>query len=84
MYVSDRRFMKAVNLMQVAAYADDRDEVSEADCLLLEFVMGNKPEDSQKVRSKVLEILASDLGMQQCELLFLGALRTGLRRPGHG
>jgi MoxR-like ATPase len=71
-YVSDRRFMKAVNMMQVAAYADNRDEVSEADCLLLEFVMGNKPEDSQKVRSKVLEILASDLGMQQCELLFLG------------
>mmetsp|Transcript_1056 Transcript_1056/g.3256 ORF Transcript_1056/g.3256 Transcript_1056/m.3256 type:complete len:546 (+) Transcript_1056:202-1839(+) len=70
-YVSDRRFMKAVNMMQVAAYADDRDQVSEADCLLLEFVMGNKPEDSQKVRSKVLEILASDLGMQQCELLFL-------------
>lgn len=71
-YVSDRRFMKAVNMMQVAAYADNRDQVSEADCLLLEFVMGNKPEDSQKVRSKVLEILASDLGMQQCELLFLG------------
>lgn len=70
-YVSDRRFMKAVNMMQVAAYGDSRDHVSEADCLLLEFVMGNKPEDSQKVRSKVLEILASDLGMQQCELLFL-------------
>ena len=71
-YVSDRRFMKAVNMMQVAAYADNRDQVSEADCLLLEFVMGNKPDDCQKVRSKVLEILASDLGMQQCELLFLG------------
>jgi MoxR-like ATPase len=71
-YVSDRRFMKAVNMMQVAAFADNREQVSEADCLLLEYVMGNKPEDSQKVRSKVLEILASDLGMQQCELLFLG------------
>lgn len=26
-YVSDRRFMKAVNLLQVAAYADGRDQV---------------------------------------------------------
>lgn len=71
-YVSDRRFMKAVNLMQVAAYADGRSHVSESDCLLLEYVMGNKPDDSEKVRRKVLDILASDIGMQQCELLFLG------------
>ncbi|WPT13334.1 hypothetical protein PSENEW3_00001175 [Picochlorum sp. SENEW3] len=71
-YVSDRRFMKAVNLMQVAAYADGRSQVSESDCLLLEYVMGNKPDDSEKVRRKVLDILASDIGMQQCELLFLG------------
>ena len=26
-YVSDRRFMKAINLLQVAAYADNREEV---------------------------------------------------------
>jgi MoxR-like ATPase len=31
-YVSDRRFMKAVNLLQVAAYADSRDQVGP--CLL--------------------------------------------------
>ena len=29
-YVSDRRFMKAIQMLQVAAYADGRDSVSEA------------------------------------------------------
>lgn len=32
-YVSDRRFMKALNMLQVAAYADGRDEVSIAFCM---------------------------------------------------
>eukprot|EP01026_Neomeris_dumetosa_P022915 TRINITY_DN1974_c0_g1_i3.p2 TRINITY_DN1974_c0_g1~~TRINITY_DN1974_c0_g1_i3.p2 ORF type:complete len:246 (-),score=42.93 TRINITY_DN1974_c0_g1_i3:208-945(-) len=71
-YVSDRRFMKAVNLLQVAAYADGREAVNEYDCLLLEHVFGNRPDDSQKVRTYMLETIASDPGLQQTELVFLG------------
>lgn len=72
MYVSDRRFMKAVQMLQVAAHADGRAAVNEYDCLLLEYVFGNRPDDSHKVRSQVLEIIASDPGLQQTELVFLG------------
>lgn len=71
-YVSDRRFMKSVQMLQVVAYADGRNEVNEYDCLLLEHVFGNRPDDSAKVRSYVLEVIASDPGLQQTELVFLG------------
>jgi len=70
-YVSDRRFMKAINMMQVAAYVDGRASINESDCLLLEYVMGQRPEDSRKVRAHILETMASDAGLQQCELVFL-------------
>lgn len=78
-YVSDRRFMKAVNLLQVAAFADSRDEVSEYDCLLLEHVFGNRPDDAQKVKAWILETIASDPGLQQVELVFLGLFGRACR-----
>jgi len=78
-YVSDRRFMKALNLLQVAAFADGRDQVNEYDCLLLEFVFGNRPDDAQKVRAYILEIIASDPGLQQTELVFLGLFGRSCR-----
>ena len=71
-YVSDRRFMKAVQLLQVAAHADGRAEAGEYDVLLLEHVFGSRPADAAKVRGKVLDIIASDPGLQQTELVFLG------------
>lgn len=58
--------------MQVAAHGDGRAAVNEYDCLLLEHVFGNRPDDSHKVRAQVLEIIASDPGLQQTELVFLG------------
>ncbi|KAK9809554.1 hypothetical protein WJX73_001073 [Symbiochloris irregularis] len=78
-YVSDRRFMKAINMLQVAAHADGRQQVSEYDCLLLEHIFGNRPADSTKVRTWVLETLASDPGLQQTELLFLGQFGRSCR-----
>lgn len=47
MYVSDRRFMKSIKMLQVAAWADGRTAVHEYDCLLLEFVLGQRPDDAQ-------------------------------------
>lgn len=58
--------------VQVAAYADGRESVNEYDCLLLEHVFGNRPDDSHKVRAQVQDIIASDPGLQQTELVFLG------------
>ncbi len=78
-YVSDRRFMKAVRLLQVAAHADGRAAVSEADCLLLEFVLGQRPDDAAKVRAHVLDTVASDPGLQQAELVFLGLFGRAAR-----
>ncbi len=57
--------MKAVRLLQVAAFADGRDQVNEYDCLLLEHVFGNRPDDGVKVRQQVLDIVAADPGLQQ-------------------
>lgn len=54
-------------------------QVSEYDCLLLEHVFGNRPADSVKVRTWVLDTLASDPGLQQTELLFLGLFGRSCR-----
>ena len=48
-------------------------QVNEYDCLLLEFVFGNRPDDSQKVRAYVLDSIASDPELQKAEILFLGS-----------
>lgn len=77
--VSDRRLMKAVQLLQVVAYGDGRTEVNEYDCLLLEHVFGNRTDDAMKVRSRVLELISSDPGAQQTELVLLGTFGRAAR-----
>lgn len=48
-------------------------QVSEYDCLLLEFVFGQRPDDALKVKSHVLESIAADPELQKAEILFLGS-----------
>jgi MoxR-like ATPase len=78
-YVSDRRFGKCVTLLQVAAHANGAAEVTEYDCLLLEFVLGQRPGDSDKVRAFVLDAIASDAGLLRAELAFLGVFGRAAR-----
>ena len=54
-------------------------QVNAFDCLLLEFVYGNRPDDAQKVRQHVLDIISSDPGLQQTELVFLGLFGRACR-----
>jgi MoxR-like ATPase len=78
-YVSDRRFGKCVTLLQVAAHANGAPEITEYDCLLLEFVLGQRPGDSDKVRAFVLDAIASDAGLLRAELSFLGVFGRAAR-----
>ena len=81
-YVSDRRFMKAVNLLQVAAHADGRAAVGEYDCLLLEHVFGQRPDDARKVKDFILETVGSDPGLTQAELVLLALYGRAARALG--
>lgn len=71
-YVSDRRLVKAVALMQVAAYTNGREVVSVYDCLLLQHVLWNRPEESERIADWMLGQLANDNGMQQMQYLLSG------------
>ena len=54
-------------------------QVIEYDCLLLEHVFGQRPDDAQKVKQFVLDTIASDPGLQQTELVFLGLFGRACR-----
>jgi MoxR-like ATPase len=56
---SDRRLVKSVRLLQVAAFTSGRTEVNCSDCLLLENVLWDSPEQIGIVRSTVLQHVAS-------------------------
>lgn len=59
-YVSDRRLIKAVNMLKVAAYTNGRLEISVFDCLLLQHCLWQKPEEHGVVLEFILAKLSSD------------------------
>ena len=71
-YVSDRRLVKSVALLRVAAYTNGRASVSEFDCLLLANVLWQRPSEAQVVREWILERLAQDRGVDQEQYLLAG------------
>ena len=48
-YVSDRRLVKAVALMQVAAYTSGRSRLAEYDCLLLRHILWQRPDEAERI-----------------------------------
>lgn len=68
-YVSDRRLLKAVTLLRVAAYTDGRTIVSDFDTLLLAHVLWQRPGESAMVQDWILERLAKERGVKQVQYL---------------
>ena len=81
-YVSDRRLLKAVQLLRVAAYTNGRDEVSEFDTLLLTNVLWQRPSESVMIKDWILERLAQDRGTKQVQYLLAGLFGRACRAYG--
>ncbi len=59
MYVSDRRWRKAIKLLKVAAFTNGQDQVSVWDCYLLQHCLWHEPEQ----RNVIAEWYRSHVGM---------------------
>lgn len=55
MYVSDRRWKKAVKLLKASAFFNGRDEINPLDLLLLQDCLWNSPESRDVVRAVIQE-----------------------------
>ncbi|CAL8460551.1 g80 [Coccomyxa elongata] len=71
-YVSDRRLVKTLALLQVAAYTSGRLAVNKFDCLLLQHILWQRPDEAQRINDFLLERLAADSSTQQTDYLFNG------------
>ena len=81
-YVSDRRLVKAIALLRVAAYTNGRAMVSEFDCLLLANILWQRPSEANVVRDWILERLAQDRGVDQVQYLLAGLFGRACRADG--
>ena len=83
-YVSDRRLVKAVALMQVAAYSSGRTRLAESDCLLLRHVLWQRPEECERIYEWLLNKLVADDGLQQMQFLLSGLFGRACKGLGDG
>ncbi len=60
-YISDRRWRKALKIMQVAAYTCDKQEVDEWDCLLLTHIMWQNPDQLNNIENWFIAELKLDV-----------------------
>lgn len=62
--------------VQVAAYTSGQLSVSTFDCLLLQHVLWQRPDESRRIADYIMQQLAADDGMQQAEYLLTGACHS--------
>jgi MoxR-like ATPase len=62
---ADRRLVKAVAMLRVAAYTCGRGAVNEYDTLLLQHVLWQRPEEAERIREWLLQRIVKDRGTQQ-------------------
>eukprot|EP00193_Tetraselmis_chui_P012111 CAMPEP_0177772146 /NCGR_PEP_ID=MMETSP0491_2-20121128/12044_1 /TAXON_ID=63592 /ORGANISM="Tetraselmis chuii, Strain PLY429" /LENGTH=555 /DNA_ID=CAMNT_0019289891 /DNA_START=116 /DNA_END=1783 /DNA_ORIENTATION=- len=81
-YISDRRLVKSIAMLQVAAYTNGRSQVSEVDCLLLQHVLWNRPDLAERIYDYLLGQLAVDDGLKQVSYLLSGMFGRACRAGG--
>ena len=59
-------------MWQVAAYTSGQLTVSQFDCLLLQHVLWQRPDEGPRIADWLLQQLAADDGLQQAEYLLTG------------
>lgn len=80
-YISDRRLIKVVNMLRVAAYTNARDAVSEFDCLLLKHCLWNKPEEGAEIARWMNEkvTMMQLQGIEQVQYMLAGMFGRACR-----
>merc|ERR1712093_693653 len=69
LYVSDRRLIKAVNMLKVVAFTNGRVQVSTFDCLLLQHCLWHKPEEQERIFEFILSKMSADEEMPNFEVI---------------
>jgi len=60
-YISDRRWRKALNLLQVCAFTNNKNSIDKWDCLLLTHLMWQKPEQIEDLNNWFIDSLNLDI-----------------------